>query len=156
MNTLRKRFDERGEGLTWSNRGVRGTVHRSPEKELQFARIERFVPHQREVLHPCSNGRSSTASPVRGSCPTTASWTRPPQGLTPIAPVHGTIFLSYLVVGFILCLLIVLVRYILHDNITSLNNIAKLSNVHRHPGHVAQVQRRDTSPNCWWTRTRSR
>jgi capsular exopolysaccharide synthesis family protein len=47
---------------------------------------------------------------------------------TPIAPDRNVVRLSYVLTGIIISFLIVLIRYILHDNITSLIDVARQSN----------------------------
>ncbi|MBK7946297.1 MAG: AAA family ATPase [Flavobacteriales bacterium] len=46
---------------------------------------------------------------------------------SPVSPDPNLVWITYLVTGLLICLMLVLVRYILHDNVTSLHDIAKLS-----------------------------
>ncbi|MCB0788248.1 MAG: hypothetical protein KDB75_02985, partial [Flavobacteriales bacterium] len=116
VNTLRKRFDEREKDYLEQIEEFEERFTGLPEKELQFARIERLF-HINEKYYTLLLEREIEYRISRaGFVPNNRILDQAAAGLTPIAPVHGTIFLSYLVVGFILCLLIVLVRYILHDN----------------------------------------
>ena len=99
-----------------------------PEKELQYARLERLfninekyytLLLEKEIEYRISNA---------GFVPENRILERSSLPLSPIAPKRNVVLFSYVLTGVILSFVIVLVRYILHDNITSLNDIAKLSN----------------------------
>ncbi len=99
-----------------------------PEKELAYARIERLFSinekYYTQLLEKDIEYRISKAGFVPENR-VLESAVLPTSPITPDRPmVLGTYILSGLIIG----LLIILVRYILHDNITSLNDIAKASN----------------------------
>lgn len=99
-----------------------------PEKELQYARIERlFSINEKfytQLLAKDIEYRISKA----GFVPENRILEEAALPTTPLAPRRNMVILTYLLVGSITGFLIVVVRYIMHDNITSLHDIAKLSN----------------------------
>lgn len=98
-----------------------------PEKELDYARIERIFKINEKyytmLLEKDIEYRISKA----GFVPENRILQEASLPPAPISPNRNMILVSYLVTGFIVCFLIILVRYIMHDNITSLHDIAKLS-----------------------------
>ena len=99
-----------------------------PEKELQYARIARVFnineKYYTQLLEKDIEYRISKAGAVSENRILENS----SAAVIPLSPKRNMIFSSFLASGFILSLLFVLVRYILHDSITSLHDIAKLSN----------------------------
>ncbi len=105
-----------------------GRYRALPEKELEYARIERVFSINEKyytlLLEKDIEYRISKA----GFVPENRILENAVVPTAPISPNRNLILSYYLCTGFILSFLIVLVRYILHDNITSLHDIAKLSN----------------------------
>lgn len=99
-----------------------------PEKELAYARIERMFnineKYYTQLLEKDIEYRISKA----GFVPENRVLEPAVLPSSPISPDRNMVLITYLLTGFIISVLIVLVRYILHDNITSLNDIAKASN----------------------------
>ncbi len=128
VNTLRERAEMRMQDLDDQLRSFESQFLTLPEKELQYARIERIFSInekyytqllEREIQYRISKAGFVAENRIlqEASIPT-----------EPISPKPNIIYASYLIAGLVISLLIVLVRYILHDNITSLHDIAKLSN----------------------------
>ncbi|MBK9418926.1 MAG: polysaccharide biosynthesis tyrosine autokinase [Flavobacteriales bacterium] len=99
-----------------------------PEKELRYARIERLFnineKYYTQLLEKDVEYRISKA----GFVPENQILEDAAQPQAPLYPQRNVVILSYLLAGLILSMIIILVRYILHDNITSLHDIAKQSN----------------------------
>ncbi|MBK8581357.1 MAG: polysaccharide biosynthesis tyrosine autokinase [Flavobacteriales bacterium] len=99
-----------------------------PEQELAYGRIERLFnineKYYTQLLEKDIEYRISKA----GFVPENRVLESAVLPTSPISPDRGVVLLSYFLTGLILGVLIVLVRYILHDNITSLNDIANASN----------------------------
>ncbi len=99
-----------------------------PEKELAYARIERMFnineKYYTQLLEKDIEYRISKA----GFVPENRVLESAVLPSSPISPDRSMVLITYLLTGLIASVLIVLVRYILHDNITSLNDIAKASN----------------------------
>ncbi|MBK9628066.1 MAG: hypothetical protein IPO56_10300 [Flavobacteriales bacterium] len=105
-----------------------GRYRALPEKELEYARIERVFSINEKyytlLLEKDIEYRISKA----GFVPENRILENAVVPSSPIFPNRNLILSYYLSTGLILSFLIVLIRYILHDNITSLHDIAKLSN----------------------------
>jgi tyrosine-protein kinase Etk/Wzc len=101
---------------------------RIPEQELAYGRIERLFnineKYYTQLLEKDIEYRISKA----GFVPENRVLESASLSFVPVSPNRGLAYLTYLLTGLILGVLLVLVRYILHDRITSLNDIAKASN----------------------------
>ena len=99
-----------------------------PSKELDYSRIERIFKINEKyytlLLEKDIEYRISKA----GFVPENRVLQSATVANLPISPNRNMVLISYLITGLIVCFLIVLVRYIMHDNVTSLHDIAKLSN----------------------------
>ncbi|HRN35294.1 MAG TPA: GNVR domain-containing protein [Flavobacteriales bacterium] len=99
-----------------------------PEKELAYARIERLFnineKYYTQLLEKDIEYRISKA----GFVPENRVLESAVLPTMPVSPNRSVVMLTYILTGLILGVIIVLVQYILHSNITSLNDIAKASN----------------------------
>ncbi len=127
VNNLTKRFAHRKEEYERMLAEFDRNFRTLPEKELQYARYERLFNINEKyytlLLEKDIEYRISRA----GFVPDNRILEPAVLPLSPIAPNRNVVLFSYLVTGVIVSLVIVLLRYILHDNVTSLNDIAKLS-----------------------------
>lgn len=125
---MRRRIAEKRQELDELINELESRMFVLPEKELQYARIERlFSINEKfytQLLAKDIEYRISKA----GFVPENRILEEAALPTTPLAPRRNMVILTYLLVGTILGFLIVVVRYIMHDNITSLHDIAKLSN----------------------------
>jgi len=128
INTLRKRFNERRLDYEERIAEFEQRFMSLPEKELAFARIQRLFnineKYYTQLLEKDIEYRISNA----GFVPENRILESAALPRSPIAPDRNVVLLSYLLTGIIISFLIVLIRYILHDNITSLIDIARQSN----------------------------
>ncbi|MBK9287233.1 MAG: hypothetical protein IPN38_05980 [Flavobacteriales bacterium] len=128
INTLRKRFNERRLDYEERIAEFEQRFMSLPEKELAFARIQRLFnineKYYTQLLEKDIEYRISKA----GFVPENRILESAALPRSPIAPDRNVVLLSYLLTGITLSCSSMLIRYILHDNITSLNDIAKLSN----------------------------
>jgi capsular exopolysaccharide synthesis family protein len=99
-----------------------------PEKELGYARIERLFnineKYYTQLLEKDVEYRISKA----GFVPENQILEDATIPANPLHPVRNIIIGTYLLAGVMVSLILILIRYVLHDNITSLHDIAKLSN----------------------------
>ncbi len=99
-----------------------------PEKELAYARIERLFnineKYYTQLLEKDIEYRISKA----GFVPENRVLEPAVLPTSPVSPDRSMVLITYILTGLVISVLLVLVRYILHDNITSLNDIAKASN----------------------------
>lgn len=128
VGSLKKRALQKEQDYKDLIQEIEGRFRTMPEKELQYARIERlFLINEKyytQLLEKDIEYRISRA----GFVPDNHVLEEAGLPTFPITPNRNLVLLSYLITGIVVSLLIVLVKYILHDNITSLNDIAKLSN----------------------------
>ncbi|MCW5897788.1 MAG: polysaccharide biosynthesis tyrosine autokinase [Flavobacteriales bacterium] len=128
VRTLRERAESRRADLEDHLRNFESQFLSLPEKELEYARIQRVFSInekyytqllEREIQYRISKAGFVAENRILEEAGLPSS---------PISPKRNLVVISYLVAGLVVSLLIVVVRYILHDNITSLHDIAKLSN----------------------------
>ena len=128
VQSLRNRLIEKEREYEQIISDIEGRFTTLPEKELEYSRIERiFLINEKyytQLLEKDIEYRISRA----GFVPDNRILEEASVATSPITPKRNMVLLSYLMTGVVLSFLVVLVRYILHDNITSLNDIAKLSN----------------------------
>ncbi len=128
VRTLQDRTKDRLEDLTDQLRSFEDSFLSIPEKELQFARIERIFSlnekYYTQLLEKEIQYRISRAGYVSENRILQDANLNP----GPLSPKRDMVFLTCLSLGLVLYLVIVLLLYIMHDNITSLHDIAKLSN----------------------------
>lgn len=128
INIMRKRFNERRLDYEARIADFEQRFLSLPEKELAFARIQRLFnineKYYTQLLEKDIEYRISNA----GFVPENRILESAVISRTPIAPDRNVVRLSYLLTGIIISFLIVLIRYILHDNITSLIDVARQSN----------------------------
>jgi hypothetical protein len=125
---LDERSKQKRQELEWMVQELDSRLFLMPEKELQFARLERLFSinekYYTQLLAKDIEYRISRA----GVVPENRILEEASLPTSPLAPNRNMVLFSYLMAGIIAGFIIVVVRYILHDNITSLHDIAKLSN----------------------------
>ncbi|HQZ43833.1 MAG TPA: GNVR domain-containing protein, partial [Flavobacteriales bacterium] len=128
ITTIRSRAVDRMQELDQHLRHFESEFLSLPEKELEYASVERIFnineKYYTQLLEKEVEYRISKAGFVAEN----RILENANLANDPVSPKRNVIFTSYLATGLILSFLIVLVRYILHDNITTLHDIAKLSN----------------------------
>jgi tyrosine-protein kinase Etk/Wzc len=98
-----------------------------PGKELDYARIERVFNINEKYYTMLLEKEIEYRISKAGFVPENRILQNASLPGAPVSPNRNMVLVSYLVTGLIICFLIVLVRYIMHDNVTSLHDIAKLS-----------------------------
>ncbi|MBK7382688.1 MAG: hypothetical protein IPI81_05035 [Flavobacteriales bacterium] len=98
-----------------------------PGKELDYARIERVFNINEKYYTMLLEKEIEYRISKAGFVPENRILQNAALPPAPVSPNRNMVLGSYLVTGLIICFLIVLVRYIMHDNVTSLHDIAKLS-----------------------------
>jgi tyrosine-protein kinase Etk/Wzc len=128
LRTLQQRTEDRLEELRAQLRIFEDSFLTLPEKQLQFARIERVFSlnekYYTQLLEKEIQYRISRAGQVSENTILQEATLNP----VAVSPKRDMVFMTCVILGMVVCLLIVLIQYIMHDNITSLHDIAKLSN----------------------------
>ncbi|HMZ49580.1 MAG TPA: GNVR domain-containing protein, partial [Flavobacteriales bacterium] len=128
IGTLRKRLAGKRADYEGRIAEFEGRFVTLPEKQMAYSRIQRLFnineKYYIDLLEKDIEYRISKA----GYVPDNRVLEEAPLPTSPVSPNRNMVMVMYILTGLILGMLIVLVRYILHDNITSLNDIAKQSN----------------------------
>ncbi|NND94092.1 MAG: polysaccharide biosynthesis tyrosine autokinase [Flavobacteriales bacterium] len=127
ISSLKKKNTERRKLLEVRNEELESVFRGLPTKELEYARYERLYSinekYYTSLLEKRIEYRISKAGFVSDNKVLEAA----SVPSLPISPNAKMIYTSFLGIGLLLSFLFVIVRYLLHNNITSLNEIAKLS-----------------------------
>lgn len=128
IKTLNKRVGERKKYIQSQLDEFENNFFGLPAKELEFARIQRLFnineKYYTKLLEKDIEYRISLA----GFVPENRILEDPRLPSHPISPKVNVIYTSFLMVGVLFSLLIIVIKYLFHNNITSLNDISKLSN----------------------------
>lgn len=124
---LRDQIRARRQDVTRKISEVEGTFHRIPQKELEFARLQRFFSINEKyytlLLEKAIEYRISKEGFVSNN--QILEEARVPS--TPISPKRKLVWLGFILGGLIVGFLIVIIRYLLHNHLTSLHDIARLA-----------------------------
>ncbi|MDX9750272.1 MAG: polysaccharide biosynthesis tyrosine autokinase [Flavobacteriales bacterium] len=128
VRTLQERTQDRLDEITGQLHAFEDSFLALPEKQLQFARIDRVFglneKYYTQLLEKEIQYRISRAGFVSENRILQDAGVNP----VPVSPQRDMVFITCLAAGLVVCLIIVLTLYIVHDNITSLHDVAKLSN----------------------------
>lgn len=128
IKTLNKRVGERKKNIQIQLDEFENNFFGLPAKELEFARIQRLFnineKYYTRLLEKDIEYRISLA----GFVPENRLLEDPRLPVHPISPKVNVIYTSFLMAGVLFSLLIIVIKYLFHNNITSLNDVSKLSN----------------------------
>ncbi len=99
-----------------------------PAKELEFARLQRIFSINEKFYTLLLEKRTEFSISKAGFVPEHLILERAKIPTAPISPNNKLIIIVFLLAAFIACSLLVVIRYFLHNTITSLSEVAKLSN----------------------------
>ncbi|HNU57680.1 MAG TPA: polysaccharide biosynthesis tyrosine autokinase, partial [Flavobacteriales bacterium] len=127
LKELLRRAEQRRDDLDAVQAEFEGRYRTLPEKELEFARIERIFAINEKYYTLLLEKDIEYNISKAGFVPENRILEDAVLPYAPIFPKRNLILAYYLATGLIISFLIVLIRYVLHDNITSLHDISKLS-----------------------------
>src|SRR5690606_3514422 len=117
LRTLQQRTEDRLEELRAQLRIFEDSFLTLPEKQLQFARIERVFSlnekYYTQLLEKEIQYRISRAGQVSENTILQEATLNP----VAVSPKRDMVFMTCVILGMVVCLLIVLIQYIMHDNI---------------------------------------
>ena len=99
-----------------------------PKKELEYARFKRLFDINEKYYTLLLEKKTQYRISQAGYVPENRVLEQVISSNDPISPKKSLITSSAVVVGILISLLIIVIKYLLHNNITSLSEITKLSN----------------------------
>jgi tyrosine-protein kinase Etk/Wzc len=127
VSALREQIRNRRSEIDTRIEEVEGTYYRIPQKELEYARLQRLFSINEKyytlLLEKAIEYRISKEGFVSNN--QILEEARVPSG--PISPRRSMVWISFLLIGFIAGLILIAVRYFLHNHLTSLHDVVRLS-----------------------------
>jgi capsular exopolysaccharide synthesis family protein len=132
IEALRDQISTRKKTLDNKLSQLEGEYYSIPQKELEFARLQRLstinekyytLLLEKSIEYKISKEGFGSNNQILDEAKTPA---------TPISPKRNMVFLTFVLIGLFVSFIIVTVRYLLHNNISSLNEIVRHSNGRMH------------------------
>jgi len=124
---LRDKLNEQKDNLGEKVSDVETTYYTLPEKELEFARLQRLLQINEKYYTMLLEKRIEYRISKEGFVSRHQVLEEAPLPRSPISPRKNMILVSFVLSGAILGFILISVRYLIHNNITTLNEIVKLS-----------------------------
>jgi capsular exopolysaccharide synthesis family protein len=128
IKALKENIKERRMGLEGKAGEVEGQFYNLPSKELEVARLERLFNINEKYYTLLLEKRIEYRISKEGFVSNNQILEDAKVPRIPVSPRRNVVFLSFLVGGFLLSIALISLRYLLHNDITSLNEIVRLSN----------------------------
>jgi tyrosine-protein kinase Etk/Wzc len=132
IEALRDQISMRKKTLDNKLNQLEGEYYSIPQKELEFARLQRLstinekyytLLLEKSIEYKISKEGFVSNNQILDEAKTPA---------TPISPKRNMVLLTFVLIGLFISFIIVTVRYLLHNNISSLNEIVRHSNGRMH------------------------
>lgn len=127
VSALRDKVVEQKKNLSEKVHDVEGTYYTLPEKELEFARLQRLLHINEKYYTMLLEKRIEYRISKEGFVSRHQVLEEAPLPRNPISPRKNMILVSFVLTGAILGFILISIRYLVHNNITSLNEIVRLS-----------------------------
>jgi tyrosine-protein kinase Etk/Wzc len=128
IKALRAKLSARIIELKSKLKGVETVYYGLPTKELEFARLERLFAINEKYYTMLLEKRIEYQISKEGFVSQNQILEEPRLPDAPIAPQKKMVLFSFLLGGLLLGFIFISVRYLLHNEVTSLNEIVRLSN----------------------------
>lgn len=128
IGALREKNQSELQELKKRSADVEGNFSSLPTQELEYARYKRLYAINERYYSSLLEKRIEYRISKAGFVSENKILEEAQISSLPIKPNRNLIYTGFIGLGIVLSLLFVVIRYLLHNNITSLNEIAKLSN----------------------------
>lgn len=128
IRALRVKVGQRKEELYDKLRLIESVYYGLPVKELEYARLERIFSINEKYYTRLLEKRIEYRISKEGFVSQNQILEDAFLPNTPISPKGKVIFLSFVLAGVLFGFILISVRYLVHNNITTLNEIVRLSN----------------------------
>jgi tyrosine-protein kinase Etk/Wzc len=127
ISSLRNKLKDRKVYLNEKLNKYDSQINSLPTKELEFARLQRLFNINEKYYTLLLEKKTEYRISKEGFVPETRILEEAYIPGGPISPNRNFVLSSFLIAGILICGLLVTLKYIFHNNITSLNEISKTS-----------------------------
>jgi len=128
IKALKEKLKDRRMGLEGKAGEVEGEFYSLPSKELEFARLERLFNINEKYYTLLLEKRIEYRISKEGFVSNNQILEDARVPRIPVSPKRNMVLLTFFVGGFLISFLFISVRYLLHNDVTTLNEIVRLSN----------------------------
>jgi capsular exopolysaccharide synthesis family protein len=128
IKALRNKLKERKDNLSAKMGDVEGDFYSLPSKELEFARLQRLFSINDKYYTLLLEKRIEYRISKEGFVSNNQILEDARVPRIPVSPRRNVVLLAFIVAGLLLNFVFISIRYLLHNDITSLNEIVRLSN----------------------------
>ncbi|MEN9347501.1 MAG: hypothetical protein RLZZ77_1012 [Bacteroidota bacterium] len=125
---LKNQLESKKQNLNGKLQAASGAYYNIPEKELEFARLQRLFSINEKYYTLLLEKSIEYQISKEGFVSNNQILEEARVPLSPIYPKRRLVWITFVLTGLILGLVIISVRYLLHNSITSLHEVNKLSN----------------------------
>jgi tyrosine-protein kinase Etk/Wzc len=128
LESIREKINARRKALDSKLRELTGALTQIPTNEVEFQRLQRFFTVNEKFYTLLLEKRTEYEISQAGNVSTHNILEISQIPTTPIYPKKRIVYLSSVFLAILISLALVLIRYLLHDKITSLNEVVKQTN----------------------------
>lgn len=128
ISALKNQLESKKQNLNGKLQAASGAYYNIPEKELEFARLQRLFSINEKYYTLLLEKSIEYQISKEGFVSNNQILEEARVPLSPIYPKRKLVWITFVLTGLILGLVIISVRYLLHNSITSLHEVNKLSN----------------------------
>lgn len=125
---LRGPLEERKNSLNAKLLQTEGFYYNIPQKELEYARLKRLFTINEKYYTLLLEKSIEYRISKEGFVSNNQILEEPRTPILPVAPNRNLVWLAFILTGLIIGLLIIAMKYFLHNKITSMNEVVKISN----------------------------
>lgn len=125
ITELKTNYQSRKDKLVAKSNEMKAQFFSLPEKELEFAQLKRLFSKDEKFFTLLSEKRTEYSISKAGFVPQNVILEKADVPSTPISPNKSLIISSFILGGVAMSLLMLIIRYLVHNQITSLNEITR-------------------------------
>jgi tyrosine-protein kinase Etk/Wzc len=127
VSALRDQLNDRRTRVTEKMHETEGSYYSIPQKELDFARLQRLFTINEKYYTLLLEKSIEYKISKEGFVSNNQILEEPKTPIMPVSPNKNLVWLTFVLSGLIIGFLIIALKYFLHNKITSMNEIVKIS-----------------------------
>jgi tyrosine-protein kinase Etk/Wzc len=127
IKSLREKVSSKRENIAQKLAEYEKEFFNIPEKEIEYARLKRIFTVNEKFYSLLVEKRTEFSIAKAGFVPEHIVLDKAKASNSPVSPQKGVVLAGFIIAAIILSVLSVSIRYLLHNTITSLNDIVKLA-----------------------------
>ncbi|MBA3704846.1 MAG: polysaccharide biosynthesis tyrosine autokinase [Bacteroidetes bacterium] len=125
IKAIRSNINSRKEDLDKKTIAFRGSFHELPENEIEFSRLQRLFTINEKYYTLLLENKTEYSISIAGFVSNNVILKKASPSSTPVSPNRKTIYIAYILIATLISLVLIILRYLSHDEINSLNEITK-------------------------------